>query len=231
MCCCGTFWFLACLFVLNFLFYLIVRFLKKEWLRLLIVAAIAAVGFLYYAFGGSALPWNVDACATALPFFYAGWLLRRYGLLEKWLFKDKSYRIRKWGVLLFTVSVLLNLFFCFLNWGISGEGLEMYYQQYGFLPVMFLAAFSGILATIILGGIYTIPPVKYVGQHSLIYFLLHQGIFLPLVQGILKGLHLLQGNGVIFALNVAVTVLLSLALLTLLDFAIRKTPLKIVLGG
>lgn len=226
-----TFWFLSCLFVVSLLFYVLVRFLKKEWVRLVVVCAITAAGFLYDFLGGGALPWNVDLALTALPFFYVGWLLKKYELLDKWLFKDNSYRVRKWGALIFTVSFIVNVGFCFLNWIIAGEGLELYYNQYGFLPVMFIAAFAGIFATIVLGGIYTLPPVKYIGEHSLIYFLLHQGIFLPMNQWILKRLHFLQGeDGIVFWLNVLLVVVMSIAELTILHFVIRKTPLRVILG-
>lgn len=226
-----TFWFLACLFVISFLFYLLVRFLKKEWVRLILVCMIAAAGFVYDFSGGGALPWNIDVAVTSLPFFYVGWLLKKYDLLNKWLFKNKGYRVRKWGVLIFTGAFLVNVAFCFLNWALTGEGLEIYYNQYGFLPVMYVSAFAGCFATIVLGGIYTLRPVKYIGGHSLIYFLLHQGIFLPLNQWILRRLGLFQGTeGAVFWLNVLLTVLLTLAEITLLDVFIRKTPLRAVVG-
>ncbi len=226
-----TFWFLACLFVLSFLFYFLVRFLKKEWIRAVVVCAIAAVGFVYYALGQGALPWNADAALTALPFFYVGWLLKRYGLLDKWLFKDKSYRIRKWGVLLFTLAFLCNGLFCFLNWVVAGQGLEMYFSQYGFLPFMFLSAFAGIFATIVLSGIYPIRPIKYIGKYSLVYFLLHQGICYPLMERIFFRLHIFQADtGVTFWFRVLVEVACSVGLLTLFNFILSKTPLKFVLG-
>lgn len=226
-----TFWFLACLFVLSFLFYVLVRFLKKEWIRAIVVCAIAAAGFVYAALGKGALPWNADTALTALPFFYTGWLLKRYGLLDRWLFKDKSYRIRKWGVLLFTLAFLGNGLFCFLNWVIAGQGLEMYFSQYGFLPFMFLAAFCGMFATIVLSGIYPIRSVKYIGRYSLVYFLLHQGICYPLMERIFLRLHILQSDtGLLFWLRVIVEVACSVALLTLFNFVLRKTPLKFVLG-
>ncbi len=226
-----TFWFLACLFVLSFLFYVLVRFLKKEWIRAVVVCAIAAAGFVYAALGEGALPWNADTALTALPFFYTGWLLKRYGLLDRWLFKDKSYRIRKWGVLLFTLAFLGNGLFCFLNWVVAGQGLEMYYSQYGFLPFMFLAAFCGMFATIVLSGIYPIRPVKYIGRYSLVYFLLHQGICYPLMERIFLRLHILQSDtGLLFWLRVIVEVACSVILLTLFNFALRKTPLKFALG-
>ena len=226
-----TFWFLACLFLVSLLFYVLVRFLKKEWVRLIIVSAIAAAGFVYSFLGGRALPWNVDLVLTVLPFFYVGWLLKKYDLLDKWLFKDQSYRVRKWGALLFTLAFIVNVLLCFLNWVIAGEGLELYYSQYGFLPVMFGAAFAGVFATIVLGGIYTIPPIKYIGEHSLVYFLLHQGICLNLNQWILMRLHILQGNqGIVFGLNVLLVVAMSVGELTLLNVILVKTPLRVILG-
>lgn len=226
-----TLWFLATLFVLEFLFYVLARFLKKEGLRLAIVLALSAAGYLFDFLGGVALPWNLDAVCTVLPFFYAGFLLRKYGVLERLLFRDMSYPVRKWGALMFTGAVVLNIFFCLLNWAVSGEGLEIFYNQYGFLPVMFLSAFAGCFAVIVLSSLYTIPPVKYIGAHSMVYFVLHQNICLPLFEGILKKLGFLQGDGVIFFVRVVLIVALSCLLLTGVDLLIRKTPLRVILGG
>ena len=62
-----TIWFLACVIVLNVMMYIMVRFLKRTWLLSLVSVALAALGLLYYHFGGDRLPWDVDAAFCAMP--------------------------------------------------------------------------------------------------------------------------------------------------------------------
>jgi fucose 4-O-acetylase-like acetyltransferase len=80
-----TLWYIACLFFLNVFFYIITKFVKNNVLRGAIVTMLACIGLLYYKVGGLPLPWNIDVCFTALPFFFIGYLLKHY--------KEKSEKI------------------------------------------------------------------------------------------------------------------------------------------
>ena len=71
-----TLWFIACLFWLSILFYAIVRFVKSEKIRAAVVIVLSVAGLVYYRLGGGPLPWNIDVCFTALPFFYVGYLCK-----------------------------------------------------------------------------------------------------------------------------------------------------------
>lgn len=72
-----TLWFIACLFCLNIIFYVIVKLSRDNLIKIgLISVSLTIVGLIYYKLGGKALPWNLDVCFTAITFFYVGYLLK-----------------------------------------------------------------------------------------------------------------------------------------------------------
>ena len=87
------------------------------------------------------------------------------------------------AILLFAFLLLGNIIFNLLTHYISGESLDMYFCQYGVLPFTYISAFMGIFAFMILSIILRSRFVEFFGRHSLIYFILHQGVmyFLNLV--------------------------------------------------
>lgn len=69
----STLWFLACLFWLNILFYFTRRMLKNNKQLACCSLVLVIVGILYYnVFNGKGLPWNIDVCLMAYPFFWGG---------------------------------------------------------------------------------------------------------------------------------------------------------------
>lgn len=72
-----TLWFIACLFWLNIVFYIICKKCQSDRLLALIVSGMCLAGLLYYHWGGSALPWNIDGVFPASFFFFAGYLFKK----------------------------------------------------------------------------------------------------------------------------------------------------------
>ena len=52
----------------------------------------------------------------------------------------------------------------------------MYFCQYGVLPFTYISAFMGIFAFMLMSIILRSRFVEFFGRHSLIYFILHQGV-------------------------------------------------------
>ena len=71
-------WFLACLFLLEIIGYFLIRFIKNDRLLALAAVALGGLGVAYAQGGGEVLPWNLDACFSVLPFFMAGYLLKKW---------------------------------------------------------------------------------------------------------------------------------------------------------
>ena len=92
----------------------------------------------------------------------------------------------------------MPLFF-FLSLGlislnISGQNVDIFYNQYGFIPLTYLSAISGIAAVIIISHKAIPKAIHYIGRNSLIYFALHQQIFIALVKDILKFMGIVLDN-------------------------------------
>lgn len=184
-----TFWFIACLFWLNLLFYVIVRYVKNEKIRAAIVIIIAAAGIIYYKMGGASLFWNVDVCLTALPFFYAGFWCRQTDFINRNILSVKY----KWGM--FAGFVLLDAVCTFVNFKLTGQFLEFFNKMYGIAPFTYIGAFAGIFAVIILADVCRgFAPFKYIGANSMLFYAWHQTMLLPLIQVLFEKLSLFQGD-------------------------------------
>ena len=185
-----THWYLACLILLCFLSYILIKYIKQEWLRLSVVMALTAGGFLFYIVGGKAWVWNADVCFIALSFFYAGYLSRKYRVIEKTINITNP-------IYILIAAISLNLLFCGLNIKITGYGLDMYDCDYGVIPIMYLAAFSGTAAVVMIGYLYGTRYIRWVGRHSMVFFIFHQVVCIPMFEGLLSKLGILQNEGVV----------------------------------
>lgn len=172
-----TLWYIACLFFLNIIFYLITTFVKRKAVVGIITALCAVGGLCYYKAGGLALPWNIDACFTALPFFFGGYALK--------LNSDKAENILKKkyaGFISFVVFGGINVVFGALNIITTEKGLEMFYNEYANPVFTYISAFAGIFAVIIFSGFFTLKPIRYIGENSLVYYAWHQTIMIPITE-------------------------------------------------
>lgn len=172
-----TLWYIACLFCLNILFYVLIRMCKKEWMVAVASIILPIVGLGYYHYGGRPLPWNADACAMAIPFFYVGYAYKKHG---EWL----EERIKKWNVWPANFFILagINILCWRLSLDETGLGLEMFESNYGKPVFTYVAAFAGIFCVILLSKTCTIVPIRYIGENSVLYYAWHQTIFMPIVR-------------------------------------------------
>jgi len=206
-----TIWFLACLFILNILFYFVEKYLKKD--IYIVVASIVCVifGLYYYQNGGKELPWNFDVCFTAMPFFAAGFIFKRKSEKIDKIIKSNNYLLY---IIVFTV---LNLLLTYFNIKLSGSTLEMYFNVYGKPLLTYPAAFFGIFAVILISKKFEFKLIKYVGRNSLLYFAWHQAIFMPIVDDIFIIFTLdkfletpIIGNIIIISKLIVILILISL---------------------
>ncbi|MCR4674958.1 MAG: acyltransferase family protein [Lachnospiraceae bacterium] len=223
----ATLWYLAVLFWINLMMYLIVKIIKKTWLGLFVVVVLLLFGSSYYSRGGVSLPWNVDTVLMALPFFYAGYLFQIYPVLQK-PFVSKKIKDLVLAVMLYFISVELLRY----NEEKTGFGLEMYNNEYGVLPVTYLCAFAGILLTIIVSNHISLRGLTYIGKNSLVFFLLHQAVVYPL----LDALYLKLGYGSLYTSTwrfiwvVTTKILITCVLMFFINEVLIKTRLRVLLG-
>lgn len=221
-----TLWYLACLFFLNLFFYGMAKKVKNEWYLLAISFVLTVVGLIYYKLGGRELPWNVDTCLTAMPFFAGGYWYKHHS-------EEIRLRIGKRGGIVFLLSLIGNIGCCVLTWHLAGEGLEMFYNQYGSPVFTYISAFFGIVCVVMLAKRWTITWLRQLGENSMLYYAWHQAIMMPIVEHILwrLGWYVTHANSVIeLVLYKLVSIALILLLTAICDKLIKKMRLQFILG-
>ena len=187
-----TLWFIACLFWLNILFYVIVRFVKNEKVKAAVVVLMAAAGIIYYKMGGSSLYWNVDVCFTAMPFFYVGYVCRKTDFINQKILGSKW----KWGLCI--GFVVIDAICTIVNLKLTGQFLEFFSKQYGIAVLTYIGAFAGTFAVIILADACRgFKPLKYIGENSMMFYAWHQTMLLPVIEVMFQKMDLFQGDWIL----------------------------------
>lgn len=222
-----TLWYMACLFWINIIFYWLVKKIQKIKLLFLIVITMFIVGLLYYHFIDVALPWNIDVVMTSSIFFFAGYVFKlNYFRFEKYFTQLKS-------VILFLAFGIINALAGYFSIKLSGKGLDMFKNSYGFPPLTLLSAFAGILCVIIFAHWFDIRCIKYIGKNSMIYYAWHQTIMIPLVRLILSYVGIeyneISSNTMLLCERM-LELLIIVVLLTICHICISKTKLKFMIG-
>lgn len=222
-----TLWFLSCLFVLNIYFYWLVRLFRDD-LRLIgaVVAALSVLMLIYYKSGGGAWIWNADASIIALTFYFSGYFFKRYNVID---FLHKKGAKEKFYIMAFCFALQMSLLKA--NIYLTGESLEMFANSYAFFPLTYIVAVLGALFIIMLSEYDIVPLVKYIGKNSIIYFAWHQTLVFSVIYFLYKRFDLFGGvTQVDLILKVVVTMLLTIAALTVVTATIRRLELNFFTG-
>ena len=222
----ATLWYLAVLFWINILMYVIVKYIRFNWLSILCVLVLLWNGVRYYETGGGPLPWNWDTVHMALPFFYVGYFIKQHPILEtpfvKWSFRP----------LLMVALFAFNIWLLTINKKETGFGLEMYNNYYGIVPITYLCAFAGIFGTIILSSYLHWRPLTYIGKNSLVFFLLHQAVVYPM----LNKIYFKLGYGSVYTSTwrfiwvVGSKIIIACIIMFIINECLTKTKLRVLLG-
>lgn len=223
-----TLWYIACLFFLNIIFYCITKLIKRRSIIGLIAVIFAVLGLCYYKSGGEALPWNIDVCFTALPFFFVGYVIKLNFDKLKVVFSKKCI-----SVLIFLLFGIVNVIFGFLNIKITGKGLEMFYNEYANPVFTYISAFAGIFAVVIFSDFVTLKPIKFIGENSLVYYAWHQTIMIPITEigfGLLGFEYPTDISQPYYWSYKLVQLAVIVIVLTIPTLIIEKTNLRVLLG-
>ena len=223
-----TLWYVACLFWLNILFYVLVRFVKNQRLLTVITIVISVVGLIYFRMGGQPFYWNMDVCMTALPFFYVGYLCRQKEILEKYVFAfDKKWVLAVAAMSVMMVCLIVNLKF-------AGTHLEMFEGEYGIEPITYMGAFAGILCMILLSWKFDGKVIRYLGKNSMIYYAWHQTILLPIIEEFYRKHRMFQElrlSAPEYLTRSVLSVLIICVVLTLVSVIFNHSFLRVAVGG
>lgn len=194
-------WFLLSLFFVNLLFYLIfsVSTLTKKHSTLVIVLLSMIVGFIGLLLGYLKinLPLYIDTSLTALPFFMAGFVVKKYTNLLGPNSLDK-----------YTFLVIL---LCFAIVGVFSDGKVIFIKNVYSTQSYFTLYPLGFLGTI--GILYCakylnhIPVISYLGRYSIMVLVTHL-LFFPRLKPIVS----MVFGGKMVEMQFVVTFLLTLLL-------------------
>lgn len=148
----GAFWFLKFLFIMSIVYFIIYRYIKKEWLRNLIIILLILYG--QYLSRKQIVLWNnFDSIASGIIFFHIGNLYKRY--------KNE----KKINIVAVIVSIII-----FIVAFINGEVISIPDNYYGFKPI--LNILSAVAGTYVL--LYTSKKLfknsnilQYLGRNSI----------------------------------------------------------------
>lgn len=174
-------WFLTSLFLSELVSYFIVKY-SDNWLKwtlsfgILIILSFA--GKLLYM-NDFYLIWSFDTVPYATIFLLSGYIIKlNINKLEKLL------RFRY-----FLPITVATIFIGIINYKLSEVRVDLYYQDTGYLPLFFVAAYLGIWSSFIFfKNINTIYYIEYIGKNTLVYYAFHSPIVLYILDIIFEQL-------------------------------------------
>ena len=210
----GTLWFIACLFMCEMIFFLIVKYTKNDKRKIITCLVISAIiGGIYNRYIGKPLPWSIDVAFIAVVFYGIGYLIK--GIESK---VSKLVNI-KYLVIFLIVNVIIG----HLNIRYMNARVDMSASEYGNFIFFYVAAISGIMASLIFCRL--LPKLKtlmYVGKNSIIFFAFHQMIIYPIIDKLIAHIsffasqksYIISLNGII---HVCVTLIVMIPIIYVIN--------------
>ena len=217
-------WFLSCLFVLNILIYPILK-IPDIIIQYGLVFFISILGLLLWRTGINSLPWNCDAAFVVLPFMYSGYIIKTKGIINKINIFNRPF-----AFFFFFITCLCG----FINYKYTGWRVDLFYSLYEIEPLSYINSFVGIMTMIIVSKITKNYAIKYIGHNSILYFAWHQTILYPSIYYLYEVLGFLQvdlfPHEVWMLFMFATIIILTIAIITLLNELISHSKLKFIIG-
>ena len=171
--------FLACLFLVEILYYIIFKLCKgRQIFWTIVILIISTIGLLRYRVGAGSLPWNLDVALVAVLFFHIGYLFKKNKQFGELLSNEKNRKM--W--LIATIFFLTNLMMGVFNIKVARESLDMSVGLYGNEILKILSACAGILGTVVVAKCISNKYLTYLGRNTMIIFAWHSRIVIVLCQ-------------------------------------------------
>lgn len=162
----GALWFLLALFEVHMGYYLIAKYIQKEWIKFIICLICLIVSQTAFRLGIN-IPLYIGSSLSMMLFFHIGYMMHKYRILD-----SSKYRL-----ILLVISIL-----CYTGGIVSGIDIDIKENKMeGNLPLVFPAALGGSYIIIYLSyllkehnKISLINTVlNYLGQNTLLIFSMH----------------------------------------------------------
>ncbi|MGE7115104.1 acyltransferase family protein [Lysinibacillus sp. NPDC047702] len=204
-------WFLTCLFVVEIIFYFILKKITSTKLLVTVLLVFSIVGYLDSIYMPIRLPWSIDIAFSAIVFFGLGYISKTVGLINSVLNQKVKLLV-----------ITLPIFLLFINQMIkdnyiidmNNNRLNDYYNFY-------TPAICGILLTIIFASLLKSNFIEYLGKNSLVILATHLPIIF-FVSIFYNEIGYAMDDRVLRSLSV--TFLAMLVLLPIIYFINRYTP-------
>ena len=131
------------------------------------------------------------------------------------------------------IVFVLGFFVWFFNsWNIAttGERVDIYYSNLNMELVTFLTASIGIAMIVLLSMVHINRIIMYIGENSLLYFVWHQTIILPLLCRIYWRFGFKNISDIETNMLKCFSVVLTIIIITILNMVIKRSKFKFVLG-
>ena len=158
-------WFISSLFCVNIIFYFVIKYINKVWIRSLCVLLSLVLSFAYWHFGGAPLPWNFDITLFVLPLLLLASVVNS---LCKW-----KCIVKNRPLLFLAIFFVGNTLLGGINYYFIGKKVDLYYGDVDTILFSCPAALCGIFFIIILSWIKNLKFLTYLGRNSLLIFAWH----------------------------------------------------------
>lgn len=191
-----TIWFLACLFLVEIIYYWIdYMFTNKPMISSIVSVTICGIGFGLYHLGCDGLPWNLDIALIAQLFYHMGYIFKNN---KKIYNKILSKKVLNKSVVISSIFLVLNVILGFLSVKISGKSVDMSVGLYGNEFLTIISAIFGIFFVIIVSNSISSKILNYLGKNTMIIFAWHSRIVIVLFDYIFKAFGILQGFSMLY---------------------------------
>lgn len=208
-------WFLIALFNCNIIFYLI-HFLRNKHLSAMfaLIVLTGCIGF-YLGKAQIVLPLYIDVAMTALPFYAAGFWIRRYNF-----FLYPNHRFDNF-IPLFVLVSLVIMYFTATTPGMRTNNYP------GNIFQTYIAAFAGIfMILLICKKIKRINFISYIGRYSIITFCIHAPILHFLCPLIARYIHNAWMQAIVILLiTLSICILLTPVLIKVIPQVVAQKDL------
>ena len=166
----STLWFLPALFTIEVIYWFIIyctNKVRKTVLDIISFIILITVGYIASEYLRIALPWGINTMLVAGPYFYAGYLLRKYDLITKLM--DSKYRVAIGG----------GLFAIWFTAAYSNNLLAFMSYSYGNMILGYLSGISmPILLLCLSRSIETSKVLELIGRNTMSVMLFHKLVVL-----------------------------------------------------
>ncbi|QUW21259.1 acyltransferase family protein [Sporosarcina sp. Marseille-Q4063] len=206
-------WFLTCLFIVEVIFYIVVKNISNFKLILFVLFIFSILGYIDSLYMPIRLPWSIDIAITATVFFGFGFISNKKGIVDK-LLNSKV-------IIIFVLSLLIFTLFI-KNMITDNYMIDMNYNKLNNYFDFYIPAICGIILIIILSSLIKSKFLNYFGENTLVILATH----LPLINlvGVLLdtvGVSITNQGGI---RTILVSFFVSLLSIPLIYFINRYTP-------